>query len=74
VVCEERTPAAVADALRKVLHNGGDYPIEACVKAAEPYNAKTVVGDIYSNMLSRWQQRNLSTSQINHKSFTGVSP
>lgn len=73
VVCEERTPAAIADALRKVLHNGGDYPIEACVKAAEPYSAKTVVGDIYSNMLSRWQQQNLSTSQVNQKSFTGVS-
>ena len=74
VVCEERTPAAVADALRKVLHNSGDYPIEACVKAAKPYSAKTVVGDIYSDMLSRWEQGNLSTSQINHKSFTGVSP
>jgi glycosyltransferase involved in cell wall biosynthesis len=72
VVCEERTPAAVADALRKVLHNSGDYPLEACVKAAKPYSAKTVVGDIYSDMLSRWEQGNLSTSQINHKSFTGV--
>ena len=40
VVCEERTPVAVADALRKVLHNPGDFPISACVEAAEPYSAQ----------------------------------
>lgn len=57
VVCEERTTVAVADALRKVLHNPGDFPISACVKAAEPYSASTVVGAISSEMLDLWQQR-----------------
>ncbi|MBD1924612.1 glycosyltransferase family 4 protein [Microcoleus sp. FACHB-831] len=75
VVCQERTPVAVADALQKVLLNPSDYPIEACVKAAEPFSARTVVGAIYNDMLDRWQQRNsLSISQIGSKTFTGVSP
>jgi hypothetical protein len=39
IVCQERTPTAIADALRKVLLHPGDYPIEACVQAAEPYSA-----------------------------------
>lgn len=71
VVCEERTPVAVADALRKVLHNPGDFPISACVDAAEPYSASTVVGAIYSDMLNRWQQRqnSLSNSQ-NYKTLS----
>ncbi|MBE9224332.1 glycosyltransferase [Phormidium sp. LEGE 05292] len=74
VICEERTPVAIADALRRILYNPSDYPIEACVQAAAPYSAQTVVGDIYQNMLRRWQQRtSLSTNQ-HHKSLTGVSP
>jgi len=72
VVCEERTPVAVADALRKVLLKPGDYAIEACVKAAKPYSASAVVGAIYNEMLNRWEQRN-SQGQINQKNLTGVS-
>ncbi|MFB2970688.1 glycosyltransferase [Aerosakkonema sp. BLCC-F183] len=73
VVCEERTPVAVADALRQVLQNPGNFPIEACVKAAEPYSASTVVGAIYNILLHRWQQRNSSIRQTNQQSLTGVS-
>lgn len=58
VVCQESTPVEIADALRKVLYNPDNYPIETCVKTAEPYSAHTVVGAIYSDMLYRWQQRN----------------
>lgn len=57
VICEERTPVAIADALGRILLNPSDYPIEACVEAAAPYSAQTVVGDIYKDMLKRWQQR-----------------
>lgn len=76
VICEERTPAAIADALGKILYNPGDYPIEACVQAAAPYSAQAVVGDIYQDMLSRWQQRASFATATNqhHKSLTGVSP
>lgn len=74
VVCEDRTPVAIADALRKVLQNPGDYPIEACVKAAEPYSASTVVGGIYNDMLNRFLERkSLSNNHVNHQSFSGVS-
>ena len=62
VVCQERTRDAVVDALRKVLLHPGDYPIEACVQAAEPYSARSVVGAVYNDMLSRWYQKNLLSS------------
>jgi glycosyltransferase involved in cell wall biosynthesis len=57
IVCKERTPVAVADALRQVLLHPGDYPVEACVRAAEPYSASTVVGSVYSDMWCRWEQQ-----------------
>ena len=58
VVCQERTREAVADALREVLQHPGDYPIEACVQAAEPYSARSVVSGVYTDMLECWQQQN----------------
>jgi glycosyltransferase involved in cell wall biosynthesis len=61
IVCEERTPDAIADALRKVLLHPEDYPIESCVQAAQPYNARTVVRDVYSEMWLRWEQRSLAS-------------
>ncbi|HEY9675142.1 MAG TPA: glycosyltransferase [Waterburya sp.] len=60
VVCEERTPVAIADALRKVLLHPDDYPIESCVRTAQPYSACTVVSDVYKAMWQRWEQRVLS--------------
>lgn len=59
VVCIERTPDAIADALRKILLHPEDYPADACVRAAEPYSARSVMGAVYSEMLRRWEQRNL---------------
>jgi glycosyltransferase involved in cell wall biosynthesis len=59
VVCQERTRDAVADGLRQVLQHPGDYPIEACIQAAEPYSARSVVSALYSEMWERWQQQNL---------------
>jgi glycosyltransferase involved in cell wall biosynthesis len=60
IVCEERTPVAIADALRKVLLHREDYPINSCVRTAQPYSARTVVTDVYSEMWNRWEQRSLS--------------
>ncbi len=62
IVCKERTPQAIADALRQVLLHPADYPAEACVRVAEPYSARVVVGEVYSDMLRRWEQRNLLAS------------
>ncbi len=64
VVCQERTPVAVADALRKVLLQPNCYPINACVRAAEPYSARVVMGAVYSDMLRRWEQRNSKTETV----------
>lgn len=57
IVCKERTSVAIANALRQVLLHPQDYPIEACVRAAQPYSASAVVGDVYSNMWHRWEQQ-----------------
>ncbi|HEY9614848.1 glycosyltransferase family 4 protein [Allocoleopsis sp.] len=74
VVCQERTPTTIAHALLQVLLNSGDYPIETCIQSAEPYSARTVVGSVYRDMLSRWQQQNpLSNSQSSLKNFTEVA-
>jgi glycosyltransferase involved in cell wall biosynthesis len=60
VVCEERTPSAIADALRQVLLHPENYPMQACVRTAQPYSARTVVSDVYNDMWHRWEQRTLS--------------
>ncbi len=74
LVSEERTPVAVADALRQVLLHPGDYPVEACVQAAEPYSARTVVSAVYNDMLRRWEQRNrLSCVQSSFTTSTEIS-
>jgi glycosyltransferase involved in cell wall biosynthesis len=60
VVCEERTPSAIADALHQVLLHPENYPMQACVRTAQPYSARTVVSDVYNDMWHRWEQRTLS--------------
>lgn len=54
VVSKERTPEAIADALRRVLLNPYSYKAETCVRAAKPYSARIVTETVYSQMLSRW--------------------
>jgi hypothetical protein len=74
VVCKERSPEAIADALRQVLLQPGDYPIKACVQAAEPYSAESVVGSIYNDMWVRWQQQNsLSNTQTRSTTLTNIT-
>jgi glycosyltransferase involved in cell wall biosynthesis len=65
VVCNERTPVAVADALRQVLLYSGNYPTEACVRTARPYSASAVVDGVYRQMWHRWEQRHLESSVQN---------
>ncbi|MEH1816776.1 MAG: glycosyltransferase [Nostoc sp.] len=60
LVCEQRTPTAIADGLRKVVLHPENYPSTSCVRAAQPYAARTVVRDVYSDMFTRWEKRNLS--------------
>ncbi|MFN6560422.1 MAG: glycosyltransferase [Nostoc sp. ChiSLP01] len=55
VVCKQRTPECVADALRQVIMHPENYPTASCVATAQPYSACTVIEDVYSKMLSRWK-------------------
>ena len=56
VVCDERTPDAIANSLRKVVLHPENYPRESCIRTAHPYAACTVVKDVYDDMFSRWKQ------------------
>ena len=55
IVCNERTPEAIAAALKQILSNPEQYPAEACVQTAKPYSAKTVVEQVYQDMFERWK-------------------
>ncbi|MEA5593805.1 glycosyltransferase [Rivularia sp. UHCC 0363] len=57
IVCSKRTPECIASALRKVAMHPENYPVESCVKSAQPYAASTVVSQVYSQMWQRWEQR-----------------
>ena len=64
IVCYERTPKAIADALEKVLANPQEYPPTACVRTAKPYSAKTVVEEVYRNMFERWSAKDASAKTL----------
>ncbi|MBO3460923.1 glycosyltransferase [Aetokthonos hydrillicola Thurmond2011] len=57
IVCGERTPTSLADALRKILQHPDDYPIDSCVQSAKPYAASNVIRDVYNAMLHRWEKK-----------------
>jgi glycosyltransferase involved in cell wall biosynthesis len=62
IVCGERTPAAIADAIRKAILSPEKYPPDACVDATQSYSARHVIGEIYSDMLHRWEQQISTTN------------
>jgi glycosyltransferase involved in cell wall biosynthesis len=55
LVCSDRSPSAIADALQEVLHHPERYPSHACIQAAQPYSASDVIHSVYHDMLQRWQ-------------------
>ncbi|MEB3360482.1 MAG: glycosyltransferase [Synechococcales bacterium] len=57
VVCRERTPARVADAILRVLKHPEQFPSSACLASAAPYQAQEVIRGVYDAMWSRWQQK-----------------
>ncbi len=65
IVCDQRTPHAIAAALRQVLQHPANYPPAACVRTAKPFSAKTVVGEVYQKMLERWDQSSASNTLAN---------
>jgi glycosyltransferase involved in cell wall biosynthesis len=60
IICDERSPECIANALNQVLLHPENYPIESCVRTAQPYAARTVVRDVYGEMLNRWELRDIS--------------
>ncbi|MGK7939183.1 MAG: glycosyltransferase family 4 protein [Crocosphaera sp.] len=57
LVCETRTVEAIAHSWRKLLSNPDHYTSHACVKTAYPYQAKTVITDVYQQMWTRWEKK-----------------
>lgn len=57
IVCSDRAPQTMSEALTKVLDNPNAYPVDACLRAAQPYSAKTVVSRVYQTMRSTWEDR-----------------
>ncbi len=62
IVVIERTSQAIASGLSQVLQNPQAYPSNSCTKIAEPYSAKTVIGNVYQHMLARWEQKQALSS------------
>ena len=59
IVCEQREPDAIAAAWDRVLQQRSAFPSAACVRVANPYQAKQVVQSFYSELLTEWQSANL---------------
>jgi glycosyltransferase involved in cell wall biosynthesis len=64
IVCYERTPRAIAEALAKILQNSEQYPSTACVRTAKPYSAKAIVSEVYQNMFERWEAKNSAAKTL----------
>lgn len=55
VICDERSPDAIANAYRQVLDHPDHYPSSACVRVAHPFEAETVVSGLYGEFLEQWR-------------------
>ncbi|MEO1622093.1 MAG: glycosyltransferase family 4 protein [Cyanobacteria bacterium J06632_3] len=55
LVCETDTPEVISQDWRKVLQNPTQFPSEACVRVAQPYEASHVVQSLYGDLLAQWQ-------------------
>jgi glycosyltransferase involved in cell wall biosynthesis len=69
VVCDDRTPTALAAALKQVLDHPQSFPTQACVDSAAPYSARTVVQGIGDAMMQRWKDRQ-STHRLTATHFS----
>jgi glycosyltransferase involved in cell wall biosynthesis len=57
IVCEYRTPEAIARSLADLLNHSDQFPSHQCVSAAEPFSVKTVTSHLFNLMRQRWQRR-----------------
>jgi glycosyltransferase involved in cell wall biosynthesis len=64
LVCNERTAEALAASLKEVLNQPERFPIHACTTAADPFRAQTIVKEVCSHMMQRWQTRQAKSLQL----------
>ncbi|HEY9826957.1 MAG TPA: glycosyltransferase [Stenomitos sp.] len=60
LVCKERTPNAIAQALQTLLSQPELFTTQACQETAQPFYAQVVVEEMYERMYSRWKESALS--------------
>ncbi len=56
LVCQERTPNSIAEALLQVLKQPEQFPVQACLETAQPFSVCEVVGQIYESMYQHWER------------------
>jgi glycosyltransferase involved in cell wall biosynthesis len=56
LVCEERTPQAIAAALQQILDCPEQFTIQACLDVAQPFQVREVIGQVYDRMYCHWSQ------------------
>ena len=64
IVCDDRTPTAIAAAWQQVLDAPDYYSSQAATAVVRPYAAAKVVNDIYSSLFFRWQAEQLATAVV----------
>jgi glycosyltransferase involved in cell wall biosynthesis len=55
LVCSERSPTAIAQAIHQVLNNPEQFPSQNCLATAQPFAVRSVVGQIYETMYQHWK-------------------
>ncbi|MEL6494477.1 MAG: glycosyltransferase family 4 protein [Cyanobacteria bacterium J06623_7] len=56
IVCRDRQPQTMAEALNRVLSQPEHFTQQACIEAAQPYSAQAVVSQVYQTMLTAFNQ------------------
>lgn len=64
IVCQERTPENIAQAMEHVLKHPEHYPQDACSQSVMPYKGKGVIQKIYAEMLEHWEKSGDGAIQV----------
>jgi glycosyltransferase involved in cell wall biosynthesis len=56
LVCQGRSPQAIAAAIHEILNKPEEFSAEACLETVRPFAVRTVVGQIYETMYQHWRQ------------------
>lgn len=57
IMCRDRQHTTMTEAIDTILARPEQYPPEACISAAKPYSAETVVSEVYRQMYTTWQSQ-----------------